>query len=156
MAKTERYALLGDVPVRESERGDLLKFSSYARVLARATIETKESITIGVFGEWGTGKTSLMRLIQDEVAKEKTAAAVWFNAWQYEKEEHLIVPLTATINKELAQKTWPDKLVDGAKSIGDALRAIAYGFSIKGKVGIPLISEAEVNLSPKDTNAIRS
>jgi len=107
MAKTKRYALLGDVPVRESKRGDLLKFSSYARVLARATIETKDSITIGVFGEWGTGKTSLMRLIKEEVDNEKTAAAVWFNAWQYEKEEHLIVPLTATINKELAQKTWP-------------------------------------------------
>jgi len=150
MAKTDRYALLGDVPVRESKRGDLLKFSSYATVLARATIETKDSITIGVFGEWGTGKTSLMRLIQDEVDKEKAAAAVWFNAWQYEKEEHLIVPLTATINKELEKKTWSDKLAGGAKSMRDALRAIAYGFSIKGKVGIPLISEAEVNLSPKD------
>ncbi|MBN2132304.1 MAG: SUMF1/EgtB/PvdO family nonheme iron enzyme [Sedimentisphaerales bacterium] len=150
MAKKDNYALLGDVPVRESKRGDLLKFSSYATVLARATIETKDSITIGVFGEWGTGKTSLMRLIQDEVDKEKAAAAVWFNAWQYEKEEHLIVPLTATINKELAQKKWSAKLADGAKSMRDALRAIAYGFSIKGKVGIPLISEAEVNLSPKD------
>ena len=150
MAKKESYALLGDVPVRESTRGDLLKFSSYARVLARATIETKDSITIGVFGEWGTGKTSLMRLIKDEVDKEKAAAAVWFNAWQYEKEEHLIVPLTATISKELARKKWSAKLADGAGSVRDALRAIAYGFSIKGKVGIPLISEAEVNLSPKD------
>ncbi len=150
MAKAGEYALLGDVPVRESERGDLLKFSSHAKVLARAAVQTRDSITIGVFGEWGTGKTSLMRLIKDEVDNEKGAAAVWFNAWQYEKEEHLIVPLTATINKQLEQKKWPAKLADGAKSIRDALRAVAYGFSIKGKVGIPLISEAEVNLSAKD------
>jgi formylglycine-generating enzyme required for sulfatase activity len=150
MAEPGEYALLGDVPVRESQRGDLLKFSSYAKVLARATIETRDSITIGVFGEWGTGKTSLMRLIKDEVDCEKGAVGVWFNAWQYEKEEHLIVPLTATINKQLENKTWPEAMVEGAKSLRNALRAIAYGFSIKGKVGIPLISEAEVNLSAKD------
>jgi len=150
MAKKGEFALLGDVPVLESKRDDLLKFSAYARVLARATIETRDSITIGVFGEWGTGKTSLMRLIHKEVAEDDAAAAVWFNAWQYEKEEHLIVPLTATINKQLDEKTWSDEIVDGAKSVRDALRAIAYGFSIKGKVGIPLLSEAEVNLSPKD------
>ena len=150
MAKPREYALLGDVPVRESERRDLLKFSSCAKVLARAAIETKHSITIGVFGEWGTGKTSLMRLIEAEVSQDQGAAAVWFNAWQYEKEEHLIVPLTATINKYLERKKWPARLGKGAKSIRDALRAIAYGFSIKGKVGIPLISQAEVNLSPKD------
>jgi len=153
MAKAkDKFALLGDVPVLESQRGDLLKFSSYARVLARAAIETKDSITIGVFGQWGTGKTSLMRLIKDEVANEDTAAPVWFNAWQYEKEEHLIVPLTATINKQLDEQAskWKGKLAEGAKSLREALRAIAYGFSIKGKVGIPHISEAEINLSPKD------
>lgn len=77
MAKANDNALLGDVPVRESERGDLLKFSSYAKVLARAAVETKDSITIGVFGEWGTGKTSLMRLIRDEVDKDNGAAPVW-------------------------------------------------------------------------------
>ncbi|MCP4451491.1 MAG: SUMF1/EgtB/PvdO family nonheme iron enzyme, partial [Planctomycetes bacterium] len=128
----------------------LLKFSPSAKVLARATIETEESIAVGVFGEWGTGKTSLMRLIKEEVDKEEGAVAVWFNAWQYEKEEHLIVPLTATISKQLASKKWTGKLAEGAQSVREALRAIAYGFSIKGKVGIPLISEAEVNLSPKD------
>ena len=154
MGKPSKYALLGDVPVCESKRGDLLKFSSHAKVLARAAIESRDSITIGVFGEWGTGKTSLMRLIQQEVDRDKAAVAVWFNAWQYEKEEHLIVPLTATINKQLqeqgGEKKWSGAMAKGAKAVQNALRAIAYGFSIKGKVGIPLISEAEVNLSPKD------
>ncbi len=150
---TESYALLGDVPVKESARRDMLKFNSHATVLARAAIESEDPITIGVFGEWGTGKTSLMRLIKDVVEAEETAAAVWFNAWQYEKEEHLIVPLTATINKQLEKRLeekWTGPIAEGAKSVRDALRAIAYGFSVKGKVGIPLISEAEINLSATD------
>ena len=142
--------LLSDSPVGGGLREDRLKFSSYAKVLAEAAVNTQGPITIGIFGGWGAGKTSLMRLIQKEVEKKSDrAAAVWFNAWQYEKEEHLIVPLTATVRKGL-ERTWPEKLAQGAKSMGDALRSIAYGFSIKGKIGVPLISEAEVNLSPKD------
>ncbi|MBI4556069.1 MAG: SUMF1/EgtB/PvdO family nonheme iron enzyme [Candidatus Hydrogenedentes bacterium] len=141
-------ALLGDSPVLETERPDLLNYSSTARVLAEAAIATSNPLTIGVFGEWGTGKTSLMRLIQEEVAANKRAVAVWFNAWQYEKEEHLIVPLVATINKGL-HRSWPAEIAEGATKLISALRAIASGFSIKGKVGIPLISEAEVNLSPE-------
>ena len=92
---------------------------------------------------------SLELRIKQEVEKKGGVAAVWFNAWQYEKEEHLIVPLVATINKEL-ERTWPGKIAKGAKDIQNALRAIIYGFSIKGKVGIPLISETEVSLLPKE------
>lgn len=146
----ENYALLGDVPVGEAGREDHLAFGSSAKVLARVAIDTQNPLTIGIFGEWGTGKTSLMRLMKKEMEKEKGAAAVWFNAWRYEKEEHLIVPLVATINKELEKRDWPIKLRDGAKGIGSALLAIAYGISVKGKIGIPLISEGEVSLSAKD------
>ena len=153
MTETDKkpFSLLGDSPVLECGREDCLKFNSTAKVLAGAAVQTSYPLTIGIFGEWGTGKTSLMRLIQKEVTGTyKNAVAVWFNAWQYEKEEHLIVPLVATINKELENKSWPKSLKKGVGRIRDALRAIAYGFTVKGKIGIPLISEAEVNLSPKD------
>lgn len=154
-------ALLGDSPVLEAGREDHLKFTATAGVLAEAAVDTPEPLTIGIFGEWGTGKTSLMRLIKNEMEKsfKNRAAAVWFNAWQYEKEDHLIVPLVATINKELIRKekekednksVWSQKIKDGSRNIQSALRAIAYGFSVKGKVGIPLLSEAEINLSAKD------
>ena len=149
MTDKKKFALLGDTPVLESARSDLLQFESYAKVLAGAAVESRDPITIGVFGHWGCGKTSLLRLMKKEVEDNADAAAVWFNAWQYEKEEHLIVPLTATISKQLENPKWSDRLKKGAERLRDALRSIAYGISIKGKVGIPLMSEAEVNLSPK-------
>jgi len=154
MTKKESFALLGDVPIIESSRKDQLNFNHSAKVLGGAAVETKEPITIGVFGEWGTGKTSLMKLIEQEVDKNNKAISVWFNAWQYEKEEHLIVPLIATIRKEIDKKiideSWLLSFGDAAKEIRKALSAVAYGFSVKGKIGIPLISEAEVNLSAKN------
>jgi formylglycine-generating enzyme required for sulfatase activity len=153
----EDYKLLGDVPVGEAGRDeDRLAFESTATVLARAAVETRNPLTIGVFGEWGTGKTSLMRLMKAVVERDKKrcAAAVWFNAWQYEKEEHLIVPLVATIIKELERcekrHKWSAGVKKGARNLRDALRAVAYGISVKGKIGIPLISEGEVSLSAKE------
>jgi Cdc6-like AAA superfamily ATPase len=98
-----------------------LKFESTAKVLAGAAVETDYPLTIGIFGKWGTGKTSLMRLIEKEVTSVyNNAAAVWFNAWQYEKEEHLIVPLVATINKELEkkEKSWKGDLKKGRPDKG--------------------------------------
>ena len=68
-------ALLGDVPVGEAGREDHLSFSATAEVVARATISTRDPLTIGIFGEWGTGKTSLMRLIWEKVKKAKGTTA---------------------------------------------------------------------------------
>ncbi|MCB9069559.1 MAG: hypothetical protein H6629_17355 [Calditrichae bacterium] len=100
-----RYKLLSDEPILESDRTDQLAFKHTAEVLGRAALYTESPITIGVFGDWGSGKTSLMRLmrqvVDDEVYGEQAAVAVWFNAWQYEREEHLIVPLIATIARDI-------------------------------------------------------
>lgn len=147
------FALLGDVPVGEYGRVDKLGFSATAEVLARSTLETKDPLTIGIFGRWGIGKTSLMRLIKQKVEEidENGVFAVWFNAWQYEKEAHLIVPLIATINKELERcEGLNKKLSDVIQKIKKFLVLIACSISGKGKIAIPCISEVEVTVSPKD------
>jgi len=146
--------LLPDVPFGETaERAeDGLGFDQYARILARAALDTPEPFTIGVYGGWGSGKTSLMRMIQNIIREDSGAIGVWFNAWRYEKEEHLIVPLLATIITEMDQheKKFVTNLKTGFTKLRDAFRGILYGVSIKGKVGIPGLSEAELSVSPKD------
>jgi len=74
--------LLPDVPFGETaERAeDGLGFDQYARILARAALDTPEPFTIGVYGGWGSGKTSLMRMIQNIIREDSGAIGVWFNA----------------------------------------------------------------------------
>ena len=167
------FTLLSDEPILESERNDHLEFEHTAGVLARAALYTDSPITIGVFGNWGSGKTSLMRLMRKIVDCEgqgdNAAVAVWFNAWQYEREEHLIVPLIATIARDIKKKQeqWEKKLSlndevgdaarkafnimkDGGKKVHDALRSVLYGVSMKGKLGVPLLGELEISASMKD------
>jgi hypothetical protein len=145
--------LLTDEPLDErgGSKRDGLGFKTYARVLAEAALGTKGPFTIGVFGEWGTGKTSLMHLIQEQLNGQDDVVTVWFNAWRFEQEEHPIVPLVATIIRGLLAKDgFLDKIKGGGKAFVTALRAIAYGFAGKAKIGIPGFAEVEAAFVAKD------
>ncbi len=83
-----------DQPIQEIAH-DRFAFSDYAEALSRVVLESSTPITIGLFGPWGAGKTSLMRLIAaqlvDQRSKEhRKAHLVWFNAWQYDRDERAI------------------------------------------------------------------
>ncbi|MBI5843724.1 MAG: SUMF1/EgtB/PvdO family nonheme iron enzyme [Deltaproteobacteria bacterium] len=179
----KNHVLISDQPVNETARKDDLSFAATAEVLAKAALYTPDPITIGIFGNWGSGKTSLMRLMMNvinvEGLLENTAVPVWFNAWQYEREEHLIIPLLSTIARDIAnkEKFWEyissrdgkqrdelgiadnvfeaakkglEILKDGGEKVHNALRSILFGLSMKGKLGIPGISEVKINASVKD------
>ncbi len=184
MTKNDRddFKLLSDEPILESERIDQLEFKHTAEVLARAALYTESPITIGIFGNWGSGKTSLLRLMRKIVDSEglghNAAVAVWFNAWQYEREEHLIVPLIATIARDIKKKEKQlegirkkeeqlegiyindkkdesaskalDIMKAGGKKVHDALCSVLYGVSMKGKLGVPMLGDLEISASMKD------
>lgn len=75
--------LINDLP---TER-DTLDFKPYVEALADACNTSETPLTIGIFGTWGSGKTSLMQMIKKTLPKKHTV--VWFNAWKYDKEDSL-------------------------------------------------------------------
>ncbi|MCH9033818.1 MAG: hypothetical protein IID42_04865 [Planctomycetes bacterium] len=83
--KFEPLALIGDEPV-STLADDRLSLRNFAETVAAVSLGTEGPFTIGVFGRWGHGKTSLLRLAQsivDDQRKDNVTTA-WFNAWQYE------------------------------------------------------------------------
>jgi len=82
---------------------------------------TIEPLTVGLFGEWGSGKTHLLKglkshiIIKQEAIKarwqstpnpdidtvETLIVPIFFNAWRFEKDEHIIIPLFKTLLSEL-------------------------------------------------------
>jgi predicted KAP-like P-loop ATPase len=124
----ESVELLTDNPL-ESEKDperyfklDGLKFKEYTEVLARAIRDTQTPFTIGIYGEWGKGKTSFLRMIQyhldQENSQDKKYLSVWFNAWKYEKDNDPILSLLTVINETLEQnRSFFQKLGDEADEV---------------------------------------
>lgn len=147
-------ALLSDEPIGDLEN-ERLDVDLYAGMISAAVLGTEGPFTIGVFGHWGYGKTSLLRLSRSLVDNSKTenVATVWFNAWQYEKEGHPIVPLVATIVQALETQfadTVKGKIKKGALELIRSLRAVAYGFSAKSSLKIPGLAEVEAGFVAKE------
>lgn len=94
-------------------------FDGYSGVLARQiadSLDKKQNppLTVGIYGAWGSGKSMLLsetakKLKNISRVNEKRLIPVMFNAWRFEKEEHLIVPLLKTLYYEIK------KIVDSEK-----------------------------------------
>lgn len=151
----EGIHLLSDNPIEATDPSrDGLDFHIYADVLARAALGTPGPFTIGVFGDWGTGKTSLMQMVKgklDGMHTDPKVVTVWFNAWRFEQEQHPIVPLIATIIRSIEDKAAVlKKLGNKGRPLITALRAVAYGMSGSAKIGVPGVVEVEAAFVAKD------
>lgn len=70
-----------DKPI-SSKKDDLLEVAKYSRALSKFIVSSETPITIGLQGEWGTGKTSLMKLLLEDFL-EIDIACSWINTWEY-------------------------------------------------------------------------
>jgi KAP-like P-loop domain-containing protein len=129
------YRILLDTP---SDR-PALGFPGIADALAEIVMESSPRFAIGLFGGWGSGKTTLMQAIESRLDPSR-AIAVRFSAWRYEKEEHLIVPLLDSIRDALLlwganRRGHQQAAKKTAKTIGMVMRSIVAGSSVR--LGVP-------------------
>jgi len=60
---------------------DLLGFSIHASLL-RSIITNPEMlpVTVGLFGDWGGGKSSILKMLQSDLDEEEDFAVIYFNS----------------------------------------------------------------------------
>lgn len=54
-----------------------------------ASQDNKTSLNIGIIGEWGSGKTTFLRLLNDKLSKSDEDNIILFNASQYDDQEQI-------------------------------------------------------------------
>jgi len=88
-----------DQPIKSCKE-DILGRKSFAQSLGDAILnyKEKESIVVGLFGEWGSGKTSLINMALEhinDVSRGKTSddkpIIIKFNPWNYSDQNQLII-----------------------------------------------------------------
>lgn len=146
------YRIILDIPAKNPGLG----FESYAEAFKGIIQGSEPRFSIGIFGGWGSGKSTLMDEIRNRL-DEEACIAVPFSAWRYEKEEHLIVPLLDCIRG--AVNEWSKKRAGAiaqlatkvARTIGGVTESILRGFSVKA--GIPKVLEASFDANKAITAA---
>jgi KAP-like P-loop domain-containing protein len=137
-----KFRILVDDPAEDPALG----FPEYADAFAEIVADSPPRFAVGIFGSWGSGKTTLMRAIWKRVADREDVIPVWFNAWRYEREEHLIIPLLDVLREALvewaeererkadAKPTVIGRARRAAAAMGSAARAIATGLSFSARL----------------------
>ena len=126
-------ASLQDLPVQASGNiaqktkqidEDTIGILPYAQALAKFIENCDTPMTVGLQGDWGIGKTSLMNLIKG-VLTNTTCVKVDFNTWSYSQfgqDEYLglacIEALTKKVKDSLEQSTYLGRKNESLREIG--------------------------------------
>lgn len=138
---------------------------------AHAVRAVEKALVVGVFGEWGSGKSTVLdalgRLLQPdpallrietptrEGAPAPLTVAIPFNPWRFEKEAHLIVPLLKVAEAELLHlaSTIDESTPDTRRA--NAPRATVVSRFHKAFQALGLGHAAETRPSPTWTTRLR-
>lgn len=89
------FKIITDEPSKDAP-----DFKSYANQLTNLIVNSNPRFTVGIYGGWGTGKTTLMEMIRRDLDLNyaSNVEPIWFDSWRYENEEYsAMVPLLRTI-----------------------------------------------------------
>ena len=81
-----RRRFIVDEEISLNESNDILKTNVYANELVKVINNTPKDkvFAIGLFGSWGTGKSSIIKTAQDKIEKEnKNVKFITYDAWKY-------------------------------------------------------------------------
>jgi|MTBAKSStandDraft_1061840.scaffolds.fasta_scaffold02403_16 predicted KAP-like P-loop ATPase len=158
---------------------DLLNFTVVAETAAQLVRESAgHPLSIGVSGNWGTGKSSLVKMIGATLKKADANDGKYvfleFNAWLYQGYDDARMALLQSVaDKLLAEaenkKTYVDKALEFAKRIkwlqaGKLFAPTVYGAILGGTVGGPIgavigavggLCKAGTTPSPEDIEKLR-
>ncbi len=143
-----------------------LDFIDYQHlIIAVRTIANNDRLlpsSLGVFGDWGSGKSSLMKMVADSYQDKTGVVVISFNGWLFEGYEDAKTVLMGRIVDEIIKKRKPAgkalkiaarllRKIDYMKVAGSMLR---YGLALAafGPAGVGVASLADLAVKVKDTD----
>ena len=103
---------------------DSFNISKYINGLVNFIKSCNTPMTIAVQGDWGTGKTSIMTMIKNELRNSKNLNLVWFNTWQF-SQFNLGDKLPLTMLNKLVNEVSNNKESENFKYIKKAMVGVA-------------------------------
>lgn len=131
--KTVQFKVLSDNCSRE----DLLDDKTHQRIADKLyeiiSANPKEGLTIGLEGEWGSGKSTVVKLLQEKLEANKLDKTFVFyiDAWEHEGDHLRRVFLETLIEKIKRWKEWSCDVVKRLNDISDRVTSKKVSKTIK-------------------------
>ena len=116
--------ILGDNPIR-SPNDDVLGRSKVARSFIRhvLALDASEGVAVGVFGPWGSGKTSFINLVQTDF-EQAEIPVLHFNPWMFSGAEQLVERFFDELSAKMEKTDGLEKIGETLAKYGDALNTV--------------------------------
>ncbi|MBD5607448.1 MAG: AAA family ATPase, partial [Desulfovibrio sp.] len=128
-----------DLPY-ENALTELLGVHKEIEALSAFILDCQTPMTIAIQGDWGTGKTSMMKMIQSNISDK--CDCVWFNTWQFSQfqmqDEVPLALLAQLVEQVVGDKS---KVSEFISSLGRKLKD-ATGVVVEASAGIPSVGKA--------------
>lgn len=104
-ASTEPNQFISDEPISGSDQDRFNRAPFAARIADTiARRPDPSSLVIGVFGPWGDGKTSVLKMMEEQLGRHPHVVVLHFNPWHFQSEDQLIRGFFATLADGLDRK----------------------------------------------------
>jgi hypothetical protein len=132
---------------------DLLQYRYLASAAQRIVVSPNLSpTTIGFFGDWGSGKSTLIRMLRAELEKDESILCLTFNGWLFEGYDDAKTALMGSILDAIQERIQNDKGL-GTKAMELLkkllrrvdwlhLAGLAGKYALPAVVGFPQVSAA--------------
>ncbi|EAJ5700864.1 KAP family NTPase [Campylobacter lari subsp. concheus] len=102
-----------------SKNEDLFSRRENATALAKIikSYQDEDSISIGIIGDWGSGKTSFVNMILEELKDDENFIIINFNPWNISTRKQLISDFFTKLAKEIRKAPFPKIKIKNLKKI---------------------------------------
>ncbi len=132
-SNTDSY--LPDRPIEE-EKQDRFKRSYFAKRIADSISSRTDTsgLVIGLYGQWGDGKTSTLNLMASDLEKYPDIVVTRFNPWFFQSEHMLIEGFFEHLAKEVGKVmvTAGQDFAESVRKYGSLLSIVASSVTIGG------------------------
>lgn len=151
-----------DLPITKSTE-DTLNRGAFAKSLAKTILDYSfpSSFAIGLYGEWGSGKTSLLNMVFETIEDiDKNAVILRFNPWLCADPRQLITQFfkqmatAIKLKKPTAEKAW--ELIDQYADIFDIANIVPGAGVIFTSLSKVLVKEAKERLEERTKDLQKS
>ena len=118
--------LLTDIPLQDDSK-DLFGYKKFTDRLADCIkhFSSDDGLVVALNGEWGSGKTSVINIVKNQLQEEENIQVISYSYWWYEGKKEVITAFLSALSTAIGRLSNSDEIVSKLLNIMQVLAPVA-------------------------------